>query len=51
MEDLKKSDPATYEKLKDQKFEFMQSKPHETSLRKAQKEEAQMLLTDTKKKL
>lgn len=51
MEDLKKSDPSTYEKLKDQKFEFMQSKPHESSLRKAQKEEAQKLLTDTKKKL
>lgn len=44
-------DPATYERLKDARFEVAINKPKETSLRKKQKQEAQRILTDTKKKL
>lgn len=51
LEDLKKSDPETYEKIKDSKFDFMSQMPIDSPLRKAQKEEAQKLLTDTKRKL
>ena len=51
LEDLKINDPNTYETLKDKKFEFVKDKPIDSPLRKKQKEEAQKLLTDTKKKL
>lgn len=51
LEHLKKTDPTTYEKLADAKFDFMNSLPKETALRKKQKEEAQKRLTDTKRKL
>lgn len=51
LEHLKKTDPATYEKLADAKFDFMNSLPKETALRKKQKEEAQKKLTDTKRRL
>lgn len=51
MEDLKKYDLETYEILKDSKADFALKKAPETKLRKAQREEAQSLLTDTKKKL
>jgi len=51
MEDLKKNDPLTHEIMKNDKFDFMQSLPKDSPLRKAQKEEAQKLLTDTKKRM
>ena len=51
LEDLKINDPNTYEKLKDSKFDYAVNKPIESPLRKAQKEEAQKKLTDTKRKL
>lgn len=50
-EHLKKTDPRTYEKIKDLKFDHMSSKPKESTLRKQQKELAQKALTDTKKRL
>lgn len=50
-EHLKKTDPRTYEKIKDLKFDYMSKKPKETALRKKQKEHAQKALTDTKKRL
>lgn len=48
---LQTHDPETYEKLKDQRFEIMLSRPKDSALRKKQKTEAQKLLTDAKKKL
>lgn len=51
MEHLRKHDPATFDYLSNLKFDFMQSKPKESELRKQQKEKAQKKLTDTKKKL
>lgn len=51
LEHLKKNDLDTYEKLKDQKFDFAINKPKESAMRKMQKEEAQKKLTDTKKRL
>lgn len=51
LEHLRKNDPEAYDKIQNMKFDFMNSKPKETTLRKKQKEEAQKLLTDTKKKL
>lgn len=48
---LKENDPQTHAKLQDKKFDFMQTLPKETQLRKQQKEYAQKLLTDTKKKI
>lgn len=51
LEHLKKTDPEAAAKLADSRFDFAQSKPKETRLRKIQKEEAQKLLTDSKKKL
>jgi len=51
MEDLKKSDPRLYEAIKDKKHDFAASRPIETRLRKQQKEEAQKLLTNAKRKL
>lgn len=51
MEHLKKFFPDTYDYLANLKFDFMQSLPKESSLRKKQKEFAQKKLTDTKKKL
>lgn len=50
-EHLKKSDPRTHEAIADRKFDYVSKLPRETILRKAQKEEAQKMLTDTKKKL
>lgn len=51
LEHLKKVDPETYHHLSDQKQDYMLKQPKETALRKKQKQEAQKLLTDTKKKL
>lgn len=51
LEDLKKNDPSLHADLKERKADFALSRPVETRLRKQQKEEAQKLLTDTKKKL
>lgn len=51
LEDMKKNNPFEYEKLKDAKFDFASKQQTLSPLRKAQKEEAQKLLTDTKKKL
>lgn len=51
MEDLKTSNPALHAELKDQKFDFANAKPKESRLRREQKELAQKLLTDTKKKM
>lgn len=51
LEHLKKNDPHTYEKISDMKFDYQSSLKPETSLRKKQKELAQKLLTDTKKKI
>lgn len=51
MEDLRKNDPELHDHLANLKFDFMQAQPAETELRKKQKERAQKLLTDTKKKL
>lgn len=51
MEDLKKSDPALYEALKDSKSDYALARPVETELRKKQKETAQRLLSSAKKKL
>lgn len=50
-EHLRKVDPELHAILTDQKADFALSRPKETSLRKKQREEAQKLLTDTKKKL
>lgn len=51
MEDLKKSNPELHAELKDQKFDFANAKPKDSRLRREQKELAQKLLTDTKKKM
>lgn len=51
MEWLRVNDPETFDHLSNLKFDFMQSKPKETQLRRQQKEAAQKKLTDTKKKL
>lgn len=51
LEDLKKHSPDVYEKISNDRFDHVSSRPVETSLRKKQKEVAQKLLTDTKKKL
>lgn len=51
LEDLRKNDPETYDHLMNQRFDFMSSQPKETALRREQKEYAQKLLTDTRKKL
>lgn len=51
MEWLRKNDPETFDKLSNIKFDFMSKLPKESPLRKKQKEEAQKLLTDTKKKI
>lgn len=51
LEYLKKNDPETYAFLSDQKQDYILSRPKESGLRRQQKEHAQKLLTDTKKKL
>ena len=51
LEHLKKTDPETYDKLANLKFDFMINKEPETSLRREQREAVQKKLTDTKKKL
>nr|QJB21694.1 MAG: replication initiator protein [Microvirus sp.] len=51
MEWLRVNDPETYDHLSNLKFDFMKEKPVESPLRKQQKEFAQKLLTDTKKKM
>lgn len=51
LEYLKKHDPESARIISDRKFDFMSTLPKDSSLRKAQKEEAQKKLTDTKKKL
>lgn len=51
LEWLRKNDPQAYDNIQNLKFDFMNSKPKETSLRKKQKTEAQKKLTDRKKKL
>lgn len=51
MEHLRKNDPETFDYLSNMKFDFMNSKKPESRLRREQKENAQKLLTDTKKKL
>lgn len=51
LEYLRKNDPVAYDHIQNMKFDFMLEKPKESSLRKKQKQEAQKLLTDTKKKL
>lgn len=51
LEHLREHDPATYDEISNLKFDFHQSRPHESPLRKKQKEDAQQRLTDTKKRL
>lgn len=51
MEWLRVNDPDTFDHISNLKFDFMVSKPKESPLRKAQKEEVQKKLTDTKRKL
>lgn len=51
LEDLKKNNPEAYEKIKNDRFDYYSQLPSESPLRKRQKEEAQKLLTDTKKRL
>lgn len=51
LEDLRKNDPESYDRIQNLKFDFMLSQPQETQLRKEQKENAQKILTDTKKRL
>lgn len=51
LEDLKTSNPSIYESIKSNRSDYALKKEPETALRKKQKEEAQKLLTDTKKKL
>lgn len=51
MNDLKNSDPETHQKILDQKAEFMKNIKSESPDRIHQKELAQKMLTDTKKKL
>lgn len=51
LEDLKKSDPNTYEFLKDSKFDYAIKQPQDSTLRKQQKEKAQKKLTDRKKRI
>lgn len=51
LEHLKVSDPDTYEKIKNDRFDHASKKTPESPLRKAQKEEAQKKLTDTKKRM
>lgn len=50
LEWLRKNDPDTYDNIQNMKFDFMELKPHEDEKRLAQKEKAQKLLTDTKKR-
>lgn len=51
LEDLKTSNPELYAEIKDKKFDFAMSQPKESALRRKQKERAQKMLTDTKKKI
>lgn len=51
MEDLKKNDPRRAEVIADKRYEYAKSQPKESWERLRQKEEAQKLLTDSKKKL
>lgn len=51
LEHLRKTDPETFDKLANMKFDFMNSLPKESYTRKKQKEKAQKKLTDTKKRL
>lgn len=51
MEHLKNNNLSLYTQIKDSNFDFNSRKEYESSLRKKQKEEAQKLLTDTKKKM
>lgn len=51
MEWLRLNNPDLFDKLKQKKLEFMQSLPKEDRLRREQKENAQKLLTDTKKRM
>lgn len=48
---IKETDPFLYAHISECRQDFASSRPIETALRKAQREEAQKLLTDTKKKL
>lgn len=51
MEYLRKNDPALFDHLSNLRFDFAASKPVESMTRKQQKEIAQKLLTDTKRKM
>lgn len=51
LEYLKKNDPETFERISDERQDFILAKPKETALRKKQKQAAQKLLTDSKKKM
>lgn len=51
LEDMRKNDRDTYEKISDKKFDFMKSIPSESPLRLRQKENAQRKLTSPKRKL
>lgn len=51
LEWLRQNDTNAYEIIKNSRFDFAQSLPKESTLRKRQKEETQKLLTDTKKRL
>lgn len=51
LEDLRESDPDTYETIKMSRFDYASTLPPETAERRRQKEEAQKKLTDTKKRL
>lgn len=51
LEYLRVNDPESYDRIQNLKFDFMNSIPKETALRRQQKEETQKKLTDTKKRL
>lgn len=51
LEHIRKTDPDLYEKISNDRYDYAVSRPKESALRLEQKEQAQKLLTDTKKKL
>ena len=51
MEWLRENDPTTFDHLSNLKFDFANSKKPESAARREQKEIAQKLLTDTKRKM
>jgi len=51
LEWLRVNEPDVFDEISNMKFDFFNSKPKETEFRRQQKENAQKLLTDTKRKM